>query len=158
VVLGAGLSGFAIAELTRGDGDDATTAAPAQTAEGPSVVEGEEQEGAQQPDPPAEEEPATEPAAPAGAGGVPIWPEGLTAHTVVLVTTSDRAAAFRVAKAAQQTGLEAGLLPSDPYDLGTGLWIVYSGRFTTAEGAQRQAGDLAERYPGAYPQLIQSSQ
>jgi hypothetical protein len=164
VVLGAGLTGFGIAELTRGDGEGATTAAPARTAEGPSVVAGEEQEGAQQPEAPAEEqapaeeEPATEPAAPSGAGGVPIWPEALTAHTVVLVTTSDRAAAFRVAKAARSTGLEAGLLPSDPYDLGTGLWIVYSGRFTTAEGAQRQASDLAERYPGAYPQLIQSSQ
>ena len=47
---------------------------------------------------------------------------------------------------------------SDPYDLGTGLWIVYSGQFTTPEGAQRQAGQLAGRYPGAYPQLIQSSQ
>ena len=158
VVLGAGLSGFGIAELTRGDGDGVTTAGPARTAEGPSVVAGEEQEGAQQPEARAEEEPATEPATPARAGGVPIWPEGLTAHTVVLVTTSDRAAAFRVAKAASATGLEAGLMPSDPYDLGTGLWIVYSGRFTTAEGAQRQASDLAERYPGAYPQLIQSSQ
>ena len=154
VVLGAGLTGFAISEVTRGDADaDADTAAP--VPEGPAVVAGEEQEGAQQPAVP--EQPA-EPDAPAPDRGVPIWPQRLTAHTVVLVTTSDRAAAFRVAKAARSTGLEAGLMPSDPYDLGTGLWIVYSGRFTTAEGAQQQASDLAERYPGAYPQLIQSSQ
>ena len=63
-----------------------------------------------------------------------------------------------MAKQARASGLEAGLIRSDPYDLGTGLWIVYSGQFTTPEGAQRQAGQLAGRYPGAYPQLIQSSQ
>jgi hypothetical protein len=111
---------------------------------------------------------AQEQQAPAGGGAqeqapdrrnaVPGWPKGLRAHTVVLVTTSDRAAALNVAKGARSGGLEAGLMPSDPYDLGTGLWIVYSGQFTTAEGAQRQATQLAGRYPGAYPQLIQSSQ
>jgi hypothetical protein len=95
---------------------------------------------------------------PTGGGGVPGWPKGLTAHTVVLVTSSDRAAALNVAKEARASGLEAGLIRSDPYDLGSGLWIVYSGQFTTPEGAQRQAGQLAGRYPGAYPQLIQSSQ
>jgi hypothetical protein len=90
--------------------------------------------------------------------GVPGWPKGLSAHTVVLVTSSDRAAALNVAKQARATGLEAGLMPSDPYDLGSGLWIVYSGRFTTPQGAQAQAAQLAGRYPGAYPQLVQSSQ
>jgi hypothetical protein len=47
---------------------------------------------------------------------------------------------------------------SDPYDLGTGLWIVFSGQFTTPDGAERQAAQLADRYPGAYPQLVQRSQ
>jgi hypothetical protein len=157
IVLGAGLAGFVISELTSDDGV-APTAAPA--AVGPSVVAGEEQEGAQRAEQPAPDsgQPAAEPEASAPERDVPIWPERLTAHTVVLVTTSDRAGAFRAAKEARSTGLEAGLMPSDPHDLGTGLWIVYSGRFTTAEGAQRQASDLAERYPGAYPQLIQSSQ
>ena len=89
---------------------------------------------------------------------MPGWPKGVSAHTVILVTSGDRRAALNVAKEARSKGLEAGLMPSDPYDLGTGLWIVYSGRFTTAEGAQRQAGQLAKRYPGAYPQLVQSSQ
>jgi hypothetical protein len=63
-----------------------------------------------------------------------------------------------VAKEARGTGLEAGLLRSDPYDLGSGLWIVFSGQFTTPEGAQRQAAQLGDRYPGAYPQLVQKSQ
>jgi zinc ribbon protein/sporulation related protein len=150
VVLGAGLFGFAISELTSGDGDEQAavtkeqrTAAP----EAPAVVGGAKQE-----------EKAPPPSPPNRKRGVPGWPRGLTAHTVVLVTSSDRAAALNVAKEARASGLEAGLIPSDPYNLGTGLWIVYSGRFTTRAGAQAQAGQLADRYPGAYPQLVQSSQ
>ena len=162
IVIGAVLFGFAISELTSGDGDDggggtrASATAPAadtettqphapaaEEPEAPAVVDGETQ--------------APE-AAPPRKRGVPGWPKGLTAHTVVLVTSSDRSAALNVAKEARSNGLEAGMIPSDPYDLGTGLWIVYSGRFTTPEGAQLQASQLADRYPGAYPQLIQSSQ
>ena len=152
------LLGLGLSSLT-GGGDDgggpaqqASATAPQSTAErtttstgqaeAPAVVGGGSQEKQ----------------TPARQRGVPGWPKGLTAHTVVLVTSSDRAAALNVAKAARATGLEAGLIRSDPYDLGTGLWIVYSGQFTTPEGAQRQAGQLAGRYPGAYPQLIQSSQ
>ena len=153
-VLGAVLFGFAISELTSGDGDEETSVArqePVATPEAPAVVSGTKQEQEQEQE--QEEPPQRE-----RKSGVPGWPKGLTAHTVVLVTSSDRAAALNVAKEARATGLEAGLIPSDPYNLGTGLWIVYSGRFTTREGAQAQAGQLADRYPGAYPQLVQSSQ
>jgi hypothetical protein len=158
LVVGSGLFGFAIAELTSdsGGGSAATTTGGAPAAatttapEAPAVVGGSKQDerdataDKQRPHP--------------RERGVPGWPKGVTAHTVILVTSSDRRAALNVAKEARSKGLEAGLMPSDPYDLGTGLWIVYSGRFTTAEGAQRQASQLARRYPGAYPQLIQSSQ
>lgn len=154
------LLGLGLASLTGGDDDgggggpaqQASATAPEATAErtttstgqaeAPAVVGGGSQEKQ----------------TPARQRGVPGWPKGLTAHTVVLVTSGDRAAALNVAKQARASGLEAGLIRSDPYDLGTGLWIVYSGQFTTAEGAQQQASQLAERYPGAYPQLIQSSQ
>jgi len=171
IVIGAALSGFAISELTSGD-DDGGGESPRAAAEAPAVVSGgeqpartaeeatapeaataTEQEAPPETGPAAEDTPAAE-----GIQGVPGWPEGLTAHTVVLVTASDRAAALNVAKEARGTGLEAGLFRSDPYDLGTGLWIVYSGRFTTPEGAQAQAEQLAERYPGAYPQRVQKSQ
>jgi hypothetical protein len=158
-VIGAVLFGFAISELTSGDGDDAgatraSTTAPASTTppepraeqpEAPAVVSGREQEK-DKAQPPRRER------------GVPGWPKGLSAHTVVLVTSSDRTAALNVAREARSTGLEAGLIPSEPYGLGTGLWIVYSGRFTTREGAQLQARQLGDRYPGAYPQHVQSSQ
>ena len=147
VVVGAGLFGFAIAELTSDEKTTVETVERVRTVveqadvpEAPKVVDGEGQ--------------ATE----RRERGVPGWPKGLTAHTVVLVTSSDRPAALNVARQARSSGLEAGMMRSDPYDLGTGLWIVYSGRFTTPEGAGRQAAQLAERYPGAYPQLVQSSQ
>ena len=173
IVIGAALFGFAISELTSGDGDGGDGGQAA--SEGPAVVSGGEQPartaegaaGAQEVRPGEEttpEEvapeapPAEEGTATPGADTVPGWPKGLTAHTVVLVTSSDRAAALNVAREARGTGLEAGLFRSDPYNLGTGLWIVYSGQFTTREGAQRQAAQLADRYPGAYPQLVQKSQ
>jgi hypothetical protein len=154
IVIGAGLFGFAISELTSGDGDSgagggsgsARTSARAEEpeVEAPSVVSGTKQRKQDQ--------------APPRERGVPGWPKDLRAHTVVLVTSGDRAAALAVAKDARSSGLEAGMLRSDDYNLGTGFWIVFSGQFTTREGAARQARQLADRYPGAYPQLVQSSQ
>jgi hypothetical protein len=32
---------------------------------------------------------------------------------------------------------------------------VFAGRFDSPEGASRQASDLAERFPGAYPRLVE---
>jgi DNA-directed RNA polymerase subunit RPC12/RpoP len=160
IVIGAGLFGFAIAELTSDDGEGPTRAAAPQSTtrepanEGPAVVSGGEQPArtAEEPQPSRRSDP------PEGSDRVPGWPNDLRAHTVVLVTSSDRAAALNVAKQARASGLEAGLIRSEPYDLGTGLWIVYSGHFTTPEGAERQAAQLADRYPGAYPQRVQRSQ
>jgi DNA-directed RNA polymerase subunit RPC12/RpoP len=166
IVIGAGLFGFAISELTSG-GDDDGGAPQRAAADAPAVVSGGKQAArtageapAAEEAPASEERPAVTETTPAEATteGVPGWPKGLSAHTVVLVTSGDRAAALNVAKEARAKGLEAGLIRSDPYDLGSGLWIVYSGRFTTPEGAQAQAAQLADRYPGAYPQLIQKSQ
>jgi sporulation related protein len=171
IVIGAGLFGFAISELTSGDGAGGERATRQTAGGGPAVVSGGEQpartaEGAA----PAEEAPRAEettpeqappetvPQAAPPADTVPGWPEGVSAHTVVLVTSSDRAAALNVAREARASGLEAGLIRSEPYDLGNGLWIVFTGRFTTPEGAERQAAQLAERYPGAYPRLVQRSQ
>jgi DNA-directed RNA polymerase subunit RPC12/RpoP len=164
IVIGAGLFGFAIAELTSDDGGGAGTQAAATTTtskparQAPAVVSGGEQPArtAEEPQPSRGSDPL-EGSAPR-ADRVPGWPAGLSAHTVVLVSSGDRAAALNVAKQARASGLEAGLIRSDPYNLGTGLWIVFSGQFTTPEGATRQAAQLADRYPGAYPQRIQKSQ
>jgi hypothetical protein len=158
VALGAGASGFALSEITSDDDQGGPApAAEAPAAEPPAAMGGRPQEPAQAGGAPAAAEPAEpeRPAEPQPRRRLLLdWPEGLTAHTVVLVTTSDRPAALRLARQAARSGIEAGMLRADDYNLGTGLWIVFAGRFDTPEGAARQADDLAERFPGAYPQLV----
>jgi len=83
------------------------------------------------------------------------WPAGLRAHTVVLVNTEDRASARRLALEAARSGIEAGLLRSEDHDLGSGLWIVFAGRFDTRRGAERQAENLRGRFPDAYVLLVE---
>jgi hypothetical protein len=82
------------------------------------------------------------------------WPAGQSAHTVVLVTSSDRPAVLNVARQAARSGLEAGIVDAGRFDLGSGLWIVFSGRYESREKAAVDAVRLRERYPGAYPQLL----
>ena len=164
IVIGAGLFGFALAELTSDEGDGAQQAADGLPdeqeaseepgAEGPAVVSGTGQESKRS----TKSAPEAEAPAETDPDAVPGWPAGVRAHTVVLVTTSDGRAARRVAREARGSGLEAGLIRSEPYNLGSGMWVVFTGRFDTFEGAARQAAGLQERYPGAYPQLVQRSQ
>ena len=145
VVLGAAASGFALSEITSDDGSPAAAEAPAP----PAPAERESQGSSQA------EQPATEAEQEQRRSLLLDWPDELTAHTVVLVTTSDRAAALRLARQAARSGIEAGLLRGEDYNLGAGLWVVFAGRFDTPEGASRQATDLAERFPGAYPRLVE---
>jgi hypothetical protein len=149
LVLGAAASGFALSEITSDEadgsgGDSAATQAP------PAAAEGEPQEPTRADGPPdtaAQPEPRR--------SLLLDWPEDLTAHTVVLVTSSDRPAALRLAREAARSGIAAGMLRGDDYNLGEGLWVVFAGRFDSPEGAARQASGLAERFPGAYPQLVE---
>jgi hypothetical protein len=141
IVVGAGLSGFAIAELTSDD-SPAPRQAGAPQSEGPGVVGGQDQEQAD----------------PGVPDSVPSWPEDLTAHTVVLAAERRRDTAIDAARQARATGVDAGVMPSEPYGLGTDLWIVYSGQFATADGAARHEEELAARYPAARVELVQSSQ
>jgi hypothetical protein len=160
-LLGAAASGFALSEITSDDGDDPPAASQAPPP--PAAAAGEPQEQTRAGEPadgsPQEPTPAEDPAEdtqPEPRRPLLLdWPEGLTAHTVVLVTTSDRPAALRLARQAARSGIEAGLLRGDDYNLGAGLWVVFAGRFDSPEGASRQASDLAERFPGAYPRLVE---
>jgi len=148
VVLGAGAFGFALSELT-GDSGDEVAAADGERQPAPSASSGSPQTGAEDS---------------LGSSQAPTksllleWPEGVTGFTVVLMTTGDRPAARNVALEAAQSGLEAGLMRSDDYDLGTGMWIVFAGRFDTQASAERQAANLGERYPGAYPTQVRPVQ
>jgi SPOR domain len=148
-VLVAAGAGFALSELTSDDGDGGATVAENQPATPQGAVKGESESSteAEQPTAPEQE--------PQRRSLLLDWPDDLTAHTVVLVTTSDRAAARRLARQAARSGIEAGLLRGEDYNLGAGLWVVFAGRFDTPEGASQQASDLAERFPGAYPQLVE---
>jgi outer membrane biosynthesis protein TonB len=167
VAIGAGLSGWAIAELTSDPQQEvalveSTESTPTDTRETTAEKE-PKTETETAPQPKAETQPKTETQPeppptpkPKPSGAATGWPEGVTANTVVLVTSSDKAGAQKVADQAAKSGLEAGLIPSDPYDLGEGLWVVYSGRYPTREAAAAEASKLQGRYPGAYPQLIRS--
>ncbi|MEA2379438.1 MAG: zinc-ribbon domain [Thermoleophilaceae bacterium] len=137
VVIGAGALGFAIGELTGGSGNEAAADRTDQSS-------------------PAAKEGAAQTETDTGASQAPSqsllmeWPRNVTGYTVVIVTTGDRPAARRVATEAAQSGLEAGVLDSNKYDLGTDLWIVFAGRFDNQASAESQAANLGERYPGAY--------
>ena len=137
IVIGAAAFGFALSELTD-DSGNSSEAADEPNAQAPPPTTETDTGKAQQP----------------SHSLLLTWPKGVTAYTVVLVTSSDKPAASRVAREAAQAGLEAGLLRSDDYDLGTGLWIVFAGRFDNQAGAERQAANLAARYPGAYATLV----
>jgi hypothetical protein len=156
VVLGAGAFGFALSELTSGSEDDGEVT----VAEREAAPRTEPEPETQPEPPPPETTPRAEQEATSGTAQPPRrslllkWPEGLTAYTVVLVTTSDGPAARRVARAAARSGVTAGLVRSDDFDLGSDLWIVFAGRFDSRRGAVRHAANLADRYPGAYPQLL----
>jgi DNA-directed RNA polymerase subunit RPC12/RpoP len=142
VVIGAGAFGFALSELT-GDSNGDSAAADRPEGAPPTTETGAPQT-----------ETDTGASQQASQSLLLQWPKGLTAYTVVLVTTGDRPAGRRVAREAAQSGVEAGLLRSDDYDLGTNLWIVFAGRFDTQASAERQAGNLEKRYPGAYATLV----
>lgn len=136
IVLGAGAFGFALSELTDDSGNDS------QAADHPAA-------------PPAGETKTDTGKAQEPSQSLLLnWPSGVSAYTVVLVSSSDRPAARQVAREAAQSGLEAGMLRSDDYDLGTGLWIVFAGRFDSQASAERQASNLSKRYPGAYATLV----
>jgi hypothetical protein len=140
IVIGAGLFGFAIAELTGGDGDGGSASAP--SGQAPAVVGG-----------------ATQGSAPKGGSAVPSWPKGLIAHTVVIARSTDNAAALGAAREARRVGLDAGIMAAERYGLGPkGLWLVFTGHFAARAGARHYAKRLAVRYPGARVELVQSSQ
>jgi hypothetical protein len=135
IVLAAGGIGFLLGELgSDSDRDVEAADAPAKPAPEPQhetgAIEGAPQEATQSP--------------------LLEWPKDVSGYTVVLMTTGDRPAARQVALEAAQAGVEAGMLHSDEYDLGEGFWIVFAGRFDDQASAERQAENLAERYPGAY--------
>jgi hypothetical protein len=145
-LVAAGLVGWAVTGGL-GGGDEPQPEPTLASRSAPAIAEPQA--------PPAATE---EPREPRRKPGLRAWPAGVRAHTVVLVTSSDERAARVVAKEALASGLEAGMLRAEEFGLGQGLFVVFAGRYQSREQAGVRAARLAERYPGAYPELIERSQ
>jgi hypothetical protein len=86
------------------------------------------------------------------------WPAGRDAYTVVLSTAGDRASAEAFARTVSDGGVKAGVIESDRHaDLGTGLFLVFAGVYGDEAKAAAEAAELAEAYPGAYPQYVEAA-
>ena len=104
--------------------------------------------------------PAPPPPPPPAPAGVQDWPAGKTGYTVVLnsvPTSSGRAAAVRLAKAALKAGLtNVGVLDSSSYSsLHPGYYVVFSGVFDSLAQAQDALTSArSSGYPSAYARPI----
>jgi hypothetical protein len=120
LVAGVGL----VALLGRGGGgDEAPTATeraqePAQAPPGGSGARTQAEEPA-----PADQDQA-------GDARVPTWPQDEEGYTVVLLSTTDRAAAEGRALPLVRKGADVGILRSDEYEgFRPGSWVVWRGRY-----------------------------
>lgn len=106
------------------------------------------------PSPGATATPAPSPAAQAPAD----WPAGESAWTIILDSTSSRAAARKQAENFAGQGLTVGVLRSDDFaSLPAGSWLVFSGQYESARAAARAQKDLATAPASAYVQRIRPS-
>jgi hypothetical protein len=90
-----------------------------------------------------------------GGGPVPIWPANKNAYTLVVDSTSNRAAAEKRARELIAGGQDAGILRSDGYDFfSPGAWIVWAGQYPDRPAAEKAAPKVQRKAPSAYVTLI----
>jgi hypothetical protein len=83
------------------------------------------------------------------------WPAGESAWTIVLSSTSSRAAAVRRAERFEDRGIPVGVLSSDDFSpLPRGSWVVFSGQYDSARAAARAQRSLAAAPSTAYVRRI----
>jgi sporulation related protein len=85
---------------------------------------------------------------PTTAGAIGTWPRGKEGWTVVLGTTSNRAAADQRARGLIAKGVKAGVLDTSRFNIDSGgaSFVVFTGRFPTQEAAvsaETRLGTLA---------------
>ena len=85
---------------------------------------------------------------PATAGAIASWPRGKDGWTVVLGTTSNRAAADQRARGLIAKGVKAGVLDTSRFNIDSGgaSFVVFTGRFPSEEAAvsaETRLGSLA---------------
>jgi hypothetical protein len=86
---------------------------------------------------------------------VPLWPGARKAYTVVIAAPSSRRAAERRARALRALGRDAGILRGDDYDFfGSGVWVVWRGKYAAKPTADQAATKVKQAFPSAYVTLI----
>lgn len=138
------------------DADRAVPAAPASASATATGAKGRPNEPAAKTSRPAG---ATGSSGASGAtdtqGGVPLWPNAKDAYSVILLTTTDRDGAIKMARELNAKGGEAGILSSTDFEFfGPGQWIVWSGNYQDKAGAVKAAATLAKDGRNGYVTLV----
>lgn len=129
----------------------ATGTAPTDSGPTPQVADAPPADDAAEPPPIADSDtPPPAEAAPAR------WPEGESAHTVILASAGSPQEAEAKQKEAQDAGISAGILRSDDFgSLRPGYWVVFDGQFDSVEAATARAEeDRGKGFPDAYPRFV----
>jgi septal ring-binding cell division protein DamX len=88
---------------------------------------------------------------PSGSPEIADWPDGKDAWTVVLESSSTRAAAEARAKELAGQGVPVGILDSNGYSsLEPGHFVVFSGQYDSKRAADQALEDLASQVTGGY--------
>ena len=91
------------------------------------------------------------------AAAAGTWPAQRSAFTVVLANTGDRGSASTFAKTVTNAGDDAGVIASNNHpNLGSNLFMVFSGLYESESEAALAAARLGESYQGAYPQYVEA--
>lgn len=113
-----------------------------------------ERERSRESPPPAASEPQPAPA-PETESDISDWPGG-SGYTAILASVSSEGEARSIQTEATGKGLDAGVLFSTDYNsLRPGYWVVFSGVFRDADGADERARHAHELgYSDAYPRFV----
>ena len=89
-------------------------------------------------------------------GRLYTWPRDLSAFTVVLLSTEDRASAVAMANSvADSKTTKTGVIRSEDFEtLPQGFYIVFGGSYETRASADRAAARLGATYQGAFTQVV----
>ena len=86
---------------------------------------------------------------------VPLWPRAKQAYTIVVAAPISRQAAETRARALRAHGRDAGILHSDDYDFfGSGLWVVWRGKYADRPAAAKAEPNVQKVFPSAYATFI----
>lgn len=172
LLAGAALA-LALAEITSDADNQATAPTPTQQASAPQAAPAETGTAPTESSPtpsttdaapsettpePAVPDTDTPPPTPADASPA-TWPEGKSAHTVILASAGSRQEAEAKQKQAQDAGISAGILKSDDFgSLRPGYWVVFDGQFDSVEEATARAEeDRGKGFADAYPRFVDPS-